>query len=88
MTRIFLFFLILSIFISQQAFADCSDPPGKEAEMEFFTDTNEYKFCNGAEWVLAGGGEGGGGGVQTFNARVLLVGGGGAGGSIRLTYHA
>lgn len=26
--------------------------------MEFFTDTNEYKFCNGTEWVVQGGGSG------------------------------
>lgn len=47
---------LLIVFATTPARADCTSPPGTEAEMEFFTDTNEYKFCNGTEWVVLGGG--------------------------------
>jgi len=42
-------------FSMQPAHAACSDPEAGAGTMDYFTDANTFKFCNGTNWVDMGG---------------------------------
>lgn len=43
-------FKLLTLFISP-TFAACSSPTAADGSKEWFSPTNNYKYCNGTEWV-------------------------------------
>jgi len=54
---------ILTLGISNAAYAACSSPAGAEGEMIYNDDFNVLQFCDGTNWVGMSGGSGGGGGA-------------------------
>ncbi|WP_018409311.1 hypothetical protein [Methylocystis rosea] len=40
------------------AFAACTSPTGSERDLIYNRDYHTYQFCNGTNWIVAGGGRG------------------------------
>ncbi|HEY8963822.1 MAG TPA: hypothetical protein VIN59_05085, partial [Alphaproteobacteria bacterium] len=71
---------ILTLGISNAAYAACSSPAGAEGEMIYNDDFNVLQFCDGTNWVGMSGGSGGcgGAGVTDGDKGDITVGSSGA----------
>jgi hypothetical protein len=48
--------IMLACFAAGPAYANCSNPMGKEADANYNNDFHTWQFCNGTSWIAYGPG--------------------------------
>ena len=46
--------MLLACLASGPVYANCSNPTGKEADVQYNADFHTYQFCNGTTWIAYG----------------------------------